>query len=398
MLLEDLPVEILHQITGQFSVSDSKMTLKWLSLTSRKLSHCARAILFRRVSLNCKEFRRPKLFANLLKSNPSIGSFVKNLTLHDAEHGLDDPEHPLIPWHYMNLRTIMFVDVRFGSMHGFFQLMDVIPTLEEVACYYVRWENCEDYGPLPQVPDGLRTFSTLKKLVIDEGNASPLSFIRCLQQRREQFGLCSLVLHRPERAGDYPSWAELLRMSSRTLRTAGLFTAEDASPTWDGSLRPTHEQNLNMLKDCSFLTDLALSYVCGLTNPPFVTEGTFLEAVCGHFGREQPPHRDLETLCLRMMDVNRRMISVTSELCGRLGRVLLDRNRYPRFRGLKIFVHAIDWAESIEEWLPYNNMPGRPFEDARERWTCAFAVFSNAPGVRLEVEFRDWLNWVSTRW
>ncbi|KAI0753979.1 hypothetical protein C8Q80DRAFT_1135960 [Daedaleopsis nitida] len=186
-------------------------------------------------------------------------------------------------------------------------------------------------------------------------------------------------------------------MSSKTLHTASLFTAEDASPTRDGSLGSAHTGVLNMLQDCSFLTDLTVSYVCRLTISPSVAEGTFLEAVCGYFGRQQPLHRDLETLCLRMLDVNHRMISVTPELCGRLGQVFLDRNRYPRFLKLKIVVHAVEWIDSIEEWLPYNNIPNhQPLEDARERWTCAFAMFSNAPGVQLDVEFRDWVNWVST--
>ncbi|KAI0350760.1 hypothetical protein OH77DRAFT_1001993 [Trametes cingulata] len=408
-----LPLEIIYHVID--NMDDDLPTLRQCALTNKALLACARANLYRHITLNGYAYEKAQLLSRTLRAEPTLGSLIRSLRIsrliypdgiaHDVYLTPD-----LLPFHLLNeLREFTLHWMQLQRVDELITIVAALPRLERFVCDTLVDESP---APLPLEYAAMRAleaenvlrrptadpalFPRLKELVIKHGPWSHLILAQklLLTHRTVVEGL-HLIDISFGGTGEALAWVPVIRAAGPRLQSLSISMTDRSARHTEQALpldlleqyKSDHAYVLDNLSHCSTLRSLRLKYhphafaSLDASPPP-----EFLESLCETFERHPPPFPLLEHLELWMVDRDGLTVSVTAELIARLARSLLDRRRYAHFSRLSVRIQPQYWVSHLQVWSTRYN-EGRAARQAMvERWRATFAAFERVPGVVLDVD------------
>lgn len=181
-----LPLEVMYEIIDHLDGDFG--TLFSCAATCRALLPHSRAFIFREVHLHCQVgeasswcYPDPRssshllqTFAQLIRRNPTIGSYVRRLKLFTVFRGLDHrPFNKMdiadFAVHLTRVNALTLDNLRIRSMDDFFSII-AFPKLETLHCNFIAinaWEHDDPCNPE-------RVFPQLKELTVRQCMINPM--------------------------------------------------------------------------------------------------------------------------------------------------------------------------------------------------------------------------------
>ncbi|KAI0742629.1 hypothetical protein C8Q80DRAFT_1189758 [Daedaleopsis nitida] len=388
-----LPIEIFYHTCEHLDLR----TLRDICLTGRALVSPARTHLFRQISFRFGSMTA-KHVAQALSFDPSIGVFVRELTIAD-ELVWPSTMNSLFPL-LSNLRALFMHKLVFNSLDGLFQgVLSAIPTLKVLECDRLWIDSCTNLAhSRPSSPLSLSSSSSyaiaLDSLtvttsgtfdsIISSFDSSAfvhhllrMNQMTCLTSLRLSFGMTDHLFY----------WMPVVDAAHRTLKMLNITISDRAIPAdislIDKSANPYRYIFDTIAKAHRLSTLIINCYPSKSVHAQTVHTNEVLDALCTLLNRRQTPFPDLSSLHLHVVD---RGQVIDPEFVRALARPLTDRARYPAFTRVIVEVCPQVWRGhgNRSKWIPgWGSVDKKKLQAG---WRGAFSALEGTD-IALHIQF-----------
>ncbi|KAI0742652.1 hypothetical protein C8Q80DRAFT_1189889 [Daedaleopsis nitida] len=394
-----VPLDIFDHICEHLDTP----TLRDVSLTCHGLVTPARTRLFRMISLGLSGKNTVERFAHLLTTSPSIGAFVRHLSIIELGDTADF-SYALSFTPLSNLRSLCLRALVFPTMDDFFHgVLHSIPTLKTLICLDLSIDSVSPEprsSPSPAESSQLAPsprrraipWPALDALTIGGGSFDHTAFLRrlldtcdvsCLSSLMLSFGATDRLYH----------WMPAVDAAHYTLKTLSMTISDEAIPVDVSPRGASMSANpcryaFDRIAKARRLSKLVLE-ICPDTGARLavVPTSAVLDALCTLLERTPPPFPGLSSLKLHVLHRCEMLDEAECASARALARPLADRARYPAFASLTVEVCPQAWRGRGDYGIWYPSW-GAVNEDVLEcRWRGAFGAVEEAEGAVLHIEF-----------